>query len=289
LSVFDKKVPVPYNYHMMTDNIIELPGVKNVRELGGYRAGDRTVKKDLLIRGGSLSNAGPDAINILVDKYHVQAIVDLRMTHQFDGTPDPDVPGAEMFRFPVVEIEDYLAKVDKPEIVQQFMSGGLDKKAFFEAAYGYGFFSPGIYDLFLLGSRGMHAFRGFFSVLIDCAPDKGAIFWHCVGGKDRAGLASMLLLTALGADKDVILEDYLLTNVCNAVKIEQTRKYCEAAGMPPEMADARVFVASCVYGRYMTHAMGTLEKQFGSVEGYLYDGLGLTEEDISILRGKYTE
>ncbi|MBP5262177.1 MAG: tyrosine-protein phosphatase [Clostridiales bacterium] len=278
----------------MNGNIIELPGIRNTRELGGYPvSGGRVIRKGLLIRGGAISGAQPESIDILVNKYHVQTIIDLRMDHTIDGHPDPEVPGAENIRLPVVEIQDYLARTGRPELLEQFMSFNLedpqDKSALFDIAVGYGFFSPEIYDLFLLGDRGRRAYSAFFRILLGSDPAKGAIFWHCVGGKDRAGLASMLLLTALGADRDVIIEDYLMTNICNAEKIEKTRKMCEAANMPKDKIESRLFVASCVYERYMTHAMGTLENEFGSVTGYLHDGLGLTDEDIILLQEKYTE
>jgi protein-tyrosine phosphatase len=34
---------------------------------------------------------------------------------------------------------------------------------------------------------------------------------HCVGGKDRTGLTVALLLTALGVDRELVLDDYQLT------------------------------------------------------------------------------
>ena len=52
----------------------------------------------------------------------------------------------------------------------------------------------------------------FFRILLKTDPGRGAVLWHCVDGKDRAGLATMFLLSALGADKQTILEDYLMSN-----------------------------------------------------------------------------
>ena len=49
--------------------VVEPPGVSNVRQLGGYIIGDKKVRMDLLLRSGSLSNASDDAIATLHDKY----------------------------------------------------------------------------------------------------------------------------------------------------------------------------------------------------------------------------
>ncbi|SCW33062.1 protein-tyrosine phosphatase [Ruminococcaceae bacterium YRB3002] len=273
----------------MNGNIIELPGIKNARELGGYTAGDRTVKRGLLIRSGAICNAEPEALAILADDYHVQAIIDFRMNHVMEGTPDPEVPGAVNTRLPVAELEDYISWVGKPVDAGQFTSAGIEKSVMFDMAYELGIFSPAIYDLFITGERGIAAYRGFFRILLDSDPDNGAVLWHCVGGKDRAGLASMLLLTALGADRDTIMRDYLLTNECNAAKLGVTRKNCEDAHMPPEKMEARIFVSGGVFEKYLTHAISTLENKYGSVNGYLREGLGLTDGDIGLLREKYTE
>ena len=93
----------------MTDNKILLPGIRNARELGGYPAGDRVVKKGVLIRSGSLSKAGPEDVRILNEEYHVQTIIDLRMGSVIDGEPDAEVPGARHINLPVVEMEDFIA------------------------------------------------------------------------------------------------------------------------------------------------------------------------------------
>lgn len=270
------------------DNKINLPGVPNARELGGYPAGDRTVRKGILIRSGALSKAEPEAITILSEKYHIRYVIDFRMGSVIDGVPDPEVPGADNIRLPVVEIEDFMAKAGNPELVKIYKSGSIDERAMFDLEYESGLLSPEMYILFLLGERGKKAYREFFRILLDHDPDKGAILWHCADGKDRAGLAAMLLLYALGSDMETILEDYLITNENNAAKLEKLRKDSESFGMPPEKVEALLFVSGGVFRHYMTHAIDTLETRYGSVTGYLTEELGLTPADISLLREKYT-
>ncbi|UKI49286.1 MAG: tyrosine-protein phosphatase [Clostridium sp.] len=36
--------------------------------------------------------------------------------------------------------------------------------------------------------------------------------WHCSAGKDRAGIATMYVLLALGVEKEEIINNYLKTN-----------------------------------------------------------------------------
>jgi hypothetical protein len=52
-------------------------------------------------------------------------------------------------------------------------------------------------------------FAELFHHLLDT--DAPMVF-HCTAGKDRTGVAAALILLALGVPRDVVLQDYLLTN-----------------------------------------------------------------------------
>ena len=56
--------------------VVELPGVSNARQLGGYILGDKMVRMDLLLRSGNLSKASDEAIASLRDKYRLSLIAD---------------------------------------------------------------------------------------------------------------------------------------------------------------------------------------------------------------------
>lgn len=51
------------------ENDIDLPGVPNARQLGGYVIGDKKVRADVLLRSGSLAKASDEAIEALRDRY----------------------------------------------------------------------------------------------------------------------------------------------------------------------------------------------------------------------------
>lgn len=52
-------------------------------------------------------------------------------------------------------------------------------------------------------------FAGLFGQLL--ADDTPLVF-HCTAGKDRTGFAAALILLALGVPREVVMQDYLLTN-----------------------------------------------------------------------------
>ena len=70
---------------------VELKGVANARELGGYRTADgRTVKSNVLLRTGRLDNISDEDKYILQNKYHVSDVIDFRMDMEIVKKNIPD-------------------------------------------------------------------------------------------------------------------------------------------------------------------------------------------------------
>lgn len=271
----------------MVKNFISLSGVSNTRELGGYPVGDTVIRKGVLIRSGNLVNAKPEAVLVLRDTYHLQTVIDFRSKDKRKNNPDAEIPGAKSISLPVVETMDYASMLKNPLHLPKLMAKKKDKKAVVEASYEYGLLGPEMYLVFLLRNRGKKAFRDFFQILLLNDPAKGAILWHCDDGKDRAGIATMLFLSALGADRETILCDYLYTNECNAAVIEEVKKEYESFGISGEKLDAMIYASGGVFEKYMNHAIDTLNDRYGSIKGYLQTELGLKDEDFTILKEKY--
>ena len=47
------------------------------------------------------------------------------------------------------------------------------------------------------------------------------MLFHCSGGKDRTGVAAMLILLALGASDETIYADFVQTNECRRPELEK--------------------------------------------------------------------
>ena len=272
----------------MVKNAIELPGVKNARELGGYAVAEGQIKKGVLLRTGTLGKA-PETAENLEKNYRVRTIIDFRMTGERDANPDPEVRGARNIHLPVIEFDDYIRKLGDPQLAKRYMSLQMEREEMVEIAYQHGLIGPEVYPMFLLGERGIKAYRSFFEILLKADPEEGAVLWHCTDGKDRTGLASALLLVALGASEETIFEDYLITNTYNAKMIEPLRKNLKEVGMVPEKIDVMIFASGGAIEGYLRRAFEVLEEKYNGAEGYLTKALGLTEDDFVILREKYVE
>jgi protein-tyrosine phosphatase len=112
-----------------------------------------------------------------------------------------------------------------------------------------------------------------FELLLD--PARHALLFHCSAGKDRTGLGAALVLTALGASRDVVLADYTATDRL------WRRDYALPEGTPRALADA-------LYGTHATLLEAALEAAIaahgGGIPGLLERGLGLDAARLGRLR-----
>ena len=111
--------------------------------------------------------------------------------------------------------------------------------------------------------------------------------FHCTAGKDRTGWAAALLLDLAGVDRDLIVEDYLLTNTFSVATRE---KYLglvrdNLGGDKVEVYE-RVMVADT---DYLDAAYAAVESEYGAMDRYLTDGLEVSQGDLARLSRRLTE
>ena len=112
------------------------------------------------------------------------------------------------------------------------------------------------------------------------------ILFHCTQGKDRTGVASALLLAALGADREIIVEDFDVTNMVYAKDVTRYSRIVKfLGGKEEEIGVVKAFMG-CNTENFVK-ALDTIEEKYGSLEGYLKGPMGLTDEDLALLRARY--
>jgi protein-tyrosine phosphatase len=100
------------------------------------------------------------------------------------------------------------------------------------------------------------------------------VVFHCTAGKDRTGFAAALLLSALGVDRDTIMEDYLLTN-----RLYRRDPAVEGHGPAHVMA-----VLWQVQPRFLQAAFDTMDREYGGLSRYLSGPVGINAPDLEQLR-----
>lgn len=255
---------------------IALEGAVNFRELGGYPAADgRTVRYGLLYRGGNLDALQSPADRAVLQSWNLHDILDLRSAGECAKHPDPEVTGAAYHRVCAMWMEDGTE--------MDFSSSGIERlaaeKAAFEKKAGHPVHD---YDWFSVLYRQMPfdnpAYHALFSLL---EAHRGPLLFHCTCGKDRTGIAAMLILLALGVDRNTALHDYMLTNTYRQAIIEASLR-----GKTPE---ERRLLRS-VEGVDEAMGAGAIDEillRYDSYEAYFEREYGLDAKRLKALRDFY--
>ena len=122
------------------------------------------------------------------------------------------------------------------------------------------------------------AWSNIFNILL--ADNGGAILYHCSAGKDRTGVVTAVILTALGIDKETIYQDYLLTN-------EKPLYYKKMAlQMDPESREIFLdyFQAK---KEYLDASFDEINKIYGSFDKFLLECCLIDNNKLAILKDKY--
>lgn len=266
---------------------ITLGGVSNARQLGGYTAaGGKKIKNNVILRTGALFGAPPETLDELSQKYKVGDIIDFRMEQEKAAMPEPEIKGAGYHHISV--LSDIPVTKEDFDLYRQLMTVkdmSLRYKKMCDANIDI---SPAkVYEALAFGNDGTAGYKKFFDILLN-KPENSAVLFHCTQGKDRTGMAAILLLSALGADRQTVIGDYLMTNEACKPLLDRIKNDLEKAEMPKEVLDFALFIES-VDISFIEPIFETMDKEFGSVGGYLEKVLGLTAADKERLEELYLE
>ena len=261
---------------------IPLEGVRNTRDLGGYRTGDgRCIKSCRLLRSGQLHDLTERDKEILTHEYSLAVIVDFRTQAEKAESPDPDIRGVAYIHNPILEEKTLGITREKEtdnDIVGMVLDGlGGEKEAGAE-------YMKNIYGNLITDPFSIKQYSNFFHILL--RQETGAVLWHCTAGKDRAGTGTALLLEALGVPREQIIADYLKVNEFLAEGISQSvKELVEKTGNVWLGEQLRMLFS--VREDYIQTIFGMIDKEYGGMERFMKEEMGLAEDFSETLRDKY--
>lgn len=250
-----------------TPRFVLLEGGRNFRDVGGYRTADgHVVKHNVLYRSGSLGDLTPLGQRRLAG-LGLTGIVDLRTTHERQGDTF-DLRGAS----PGYWTRDYdMSMGDMRSVFSDPANLTADKMtAMMAGAYR------------TMPKEQAPSYRELFARLQDSS---GPTVVNCTAGKDRTGIASALVLTALGVPYDAVRRDFLLSNGAPGMETLQADLSGPLARLPADVVAPLVGVD----GSYLDSAFAQIRRDHGSVEGYLDKELGVGPRQIAALRARMLE
>lgn len=266
------------------EQFLPVKGIVNARDLGGYLAADdRIVRDSLLIRAASLAEARDEDLAFL-EGVPVTEVIDFRLDFELRGKEDRMVPGARYLRLPLNSSRDAMSDPDAKKI-QEHKTFDVNKvimiAAFNEKAQAM---ARNLYPNMVLSEDCQKQF-GVFLQEVANAQD-GAILFHCTQGKDRTGLASAFILSALGVSRETIIADFDATNAVYLKDVQKLSRRVRIFGG----GDKEVDVVKAFIGANTDNFIRTLDlidEKWGSMQAYLTGPLGLREADIEKMKARY--
>lgn len=249
---------------------MKLQGGINFRDMGGYLgAGGRRVKKNRLYRSGSLSRLTPEDCAQLeqLSVLHIHDYRDLQESRQdqdvvWRGAEYECVPANPSSHAVTKPDHDFYAEEALRAIPPNFMETLYQKLPFQNQSYRR------LFERLTLLTRG-----GFVQ--------------HCAVGKDRTGVGSALLLTALGVNEQTVLEDYLRTEQTLQPFREQLLNKVEGQLSSKSLETLHYLMSA--QENFLAAAFAEIHKRYGSMERYFAVEYMLTPERLAAFQKNFLE
>lgn len=252
-------------------NQIKLTKVPNVRDLGGIRAKNgQHIKSNRLIRSSALTHLSGHDKWKLSKRANVKVILDFRSKSEIKQAPDAKLHGTRYHRLSVMADPKFGVHTTA-QYIQQLAAKQPNNMELF-------------YEKMVVQPHSIKAYRSMFHYLLK--QKSGAILYHCTYGKDRTGIATMLILSSLGVPKTTIMRNYLASNHY----LKSTTRH-EYRLMKRHTHNRKVLTnlkrSRTAKTAYLNAAYAAIYHHSGSMKHYLHTQMRLSNKDIQQLRKNY--
>lgn len=236
------------------DRLVAVDGALNFRDLGGYETTGGVVATGRVFRSDSLHRCS-DGDLAIIDALGIRVVCDLRRVEEIERSPGPR-------KHIHVEVQSRPLADTDPTTLRERADG---ERWLFE-------------DYCTMLERSGPVFGQLFTTLAE--PDNSPCVFHCLGGKDRTGMAAALLLSWLGVDRDTVLDDYELTGVvAGPDRLPDVVDVFVAAGIGRPAAEALLTTPRWT----MAKALQLLDDEYGGIEDFLRGPAGMTASALQQL------
>jgi len=179
--------------------VVHLKGTSNTRDIGGYETNDgRTLRWRQIIRSDNLSRLTTKDFQKL-EEMGLKTVIDLRTEREHEQGPTKwqgDNPPS-FYHYPIGRADNDWFNAQRKMLKSNRFT---ERQSMEHMVNGYR----------MIADEGLPSYQELMTLVLD--ESNWPVLIHCNAGKDRAGIAAMLILEALGVDRETIMEDFLLTN-----------------------------------------------------------------------------
>ncbi len=257
------------------ERVIDLEGTTNTRDIGGYQTGDQgTLRWRQIIRSENLSRLTANDFQTL-EEIGLKTVIDLRTNKEHDKSPtvwQGDNP-PQFFHFPVGDANNDWFKAQRRMMKRNRFTEEQSMELMVE---GYR----------MIAEEGPPSYQKLMEVVLD--QSNWPILIHCNAGKDRAGVAVALIMESLGVDREIIMEEYLLTNELGRTEkkaillSKESRKLGRGSKFGKGSSPSAWSPIVGVRAEMLEAFYASVDEKYGSMDAFLTE-LGVDQEARSVL------
>lgn len=253
---------------------IGLDNTINFRDLGGLKTKDgKTVRKGFIYRSDNLSKLENDDFGRF-SALRIATVYDLRTDHEIKGKEDHLPPNVRYMHTPVVqdnagEIKGLKKRVLNGEITEQ-QARDMTAKFYADAV------------TVNIGS--------VKDILKQITSSDQPVLYHCSAGKDRTGIVSALILSILNVDRQVIVDDFMVSNYYRRARAEKTLGKAKLGRIiKPKLNMDAIEILSTVDESFINATFNAIDSTYGGMEPFIENELGIDKAARRMLIEKLTE
>ncbi|WP_160286775.1 tyrosine-protein phosphatase [Pseudomonas knackmussii] len=265
LSVLSLSIATAQATETYTLDTPRLTGIDNFRDVAGTTTAYTTrnagtMRSGVFYRSNALTPSAADLATL--NTLGIKEVFDLRTASEIASTPDTLPSGASYQNIDIIGSATSGADITNISVTSAAQAIEMMEQT----------------NRSFVSDAGMRS--QFATLFNELASADGAALFHCTAGKDRTGWTAAVLLSIAGVDSATIMSDYLATNEYTAARVAAT-----LAQMPPSMAAIYAPLLG-VQASYLQAGLDQVVAEYGSMDNYLKEGLGLSQETLYVLRGK---
>ena len=249
----------PAGNMLLAERHLSMEGGFNFRDLGGIKTKDgKYMKWGKLFRADELSKLTTGDLEYL-SSIPLLTVVDFR--DERETLREPDLKPESLrhhYHCPII-----------PGNLADEMDLSLDELTSDHAVT----MMEEMYRLLVTDPDCVQHYKKLFEVIQDQA--QVPLLFHCTAGKDRTGMATALIYSALGVDEQAIMEDYLSSNIYLK---EKYKNFTSGNSFFKTLLEVNPL--------FLESAFKEIKNQYGSVERFLEDQL---KADISHMKYSYLQ
>ena len=237
--------------------VIPFEAVLNFRDMGGYKTRDgRIVKNGLLYRSAALGKMTPADMERF-EALGVKTIFDYRDQQEALDNPNPTFKNATYIQIPAKGNHAFQMPTN---------TGGQD---FYKVV------SPEMFrDFYAQMPFDNASFKKLMFTIQN--PNNLGLVHHCAVGKDRTGIGGALILLALDVPEDIIMQDYLDSNLYLSPMIDRMAQAIQNTFNDRELQ--QFYALMSAREDYLQAAFDAMDSRYGSKTTFLEQEFGLTIE-----------